>query len=193
MNKPIIIVSGLPRSGTSLVMQMLAAGGVKIATDNIRVADIDNPKGYLEFERVKKLRSDSSWLKDIQGQAIKIISPLLYYLPPTLSYKIIFVERNMQEILDSQKKMYQRLQKKSDDLEDSVLQEKFSDHLKKINDWIGQKHNIECHYVQYREILRDPLGQARVIERFLDVSLDLFDMSEVIDFSLYRNRKIETK
>lgn len=190
MDEPVIVVSGVPRSGTSLVMQMLAAGGVDIATDNIRKADRDNPKGYFEVEKVKKLKDDASWLKDIRGKAIKIVSPLLYHVLPTLRYKVIFVQRNMQEILDSQNKMYQRLQKSAPDIEDSVLAEKFNLHLQKIRDWIRKKSNIECLYVHYREIVSDPLGQAHKIQEFLHLPIDVELMSKVIDPSLYRNRKL---
>jgi len=189
MNEPVIVVSGIPRSGTSLVMQMLATGGVDIATDNIRKADRDNPKGYFEVEKVKKLKNDANWLKDIKGKTIKIISPLLYHVLPTLRYKIIFVQRNMQEILDSQNKMYQRLQKNTPDIEDSVLAEKFNLHLKKIQDWIKKMNNIECLYVHYREILNDPFGHAQKIQEFLHLPLDIEAMSNVVDASLYRNRK----
>jgi hypothetical protein len=189
MDEPVIVVSGVPRSGTSLVMQMLAAGGVDIATDNIRKADRDNPKGYFEVEKVKKLKDDASWLKDIRGKAIKIVSPLLYHIPPILRYKVIFVKRNMQEILDSQNKMYQRLQKSTPDIKDSVLAEKFNLHLQKIRDWIRKKNNIECLYLHYREIVSDPLAKAQKIQEFLQLPLDIEAMSSVVDASLYRNRR----
>ena len=109
MNKfeDIIIVSGLPRSGTSLVMSMLLAGGIDIVSDNIRKPDIDNPKGYYEYEKVKTLHKDATWLSEAKGKSIKIISHLLYSLPETLTYKIIFVNRDIQEILASQGKMYE--------------------------------------------------------------------------------------
>lgn len=189
MDKPVIVVSGVPRSGTSLVMQMLATGGVDIATDNIRKADRDNPKGYFEVEKVKKLKNDAGWLNDVRGKAIKIVSPLLYHIPSILRYKVIFVQRNMQEILDSQNKMYQRLQKSTPDIEDAVLAEKFNLHLQKISDWIRKKNNIECLYVQYREIVSDPIGQAQKIQEFLNLPLNIEAMANVVDASLYRNRR----
>ena len=106
--KPVIIVSGLPRSGTSMMMKMLAAGGIEIHTDHLRKADEDNPQGYYEVELVKHLQHDSAWLHHMKGKAVKIISFLLYYLPLTLRYQIIFMQREMQEILMSQKKMLER-------------------------------------------------------------------------------------
>src|SRR5713101_3371282 len=109
MNSEIIIVSGLPRSGTSLMMQMLENGGVEIVTDNIRAADTDNPRGYYEFEKVKKIKQDASWLPATRGKAFKMVSQLLYDLPTSEQYRIIFMERDLEEVLLSQEKMLQRL------------------------------------------------------------------------------------
>ncbi|MGO9469165.1 MAG: hypothetical protein ACLQVF_33985 [Isosphaeraceae bacterium] len=111
MSKHIIIVSGLPRSGTSLMMQMLDQGGVEIVTDNIRRADTDNPRGYYELEQVKKIKNDVSWLPATRGKAFKMVSQLLYELPPTEEYRVIFMERDLDEMLVSQEKMLARLNK----------------------------------------------------------------------------------
>ena len=92
------IVSGLPRSGTSLMMQMLDSGGMEVVTDNIRTADVDNPKGYYEFERVKKIKEDSSWLKDTRGKVFKMVSMLLYDLPSDEEYKIIFMNTGSRKL-----------------------------------------------------------------------------------------------
>src|SRR5882724_9225667 len=105
----IIVVSGLPRSGTSLMMQMLAGGGVEIVTDAIRAADCDNPRGYQEFERVKKIKQDRSWLPEARDKAFKMVSQLLYDLPPSERYRIIFMQRDLDEVLASQEKMLERL------------------------------------------------------------------------------------
>src|SRR5438270_5105425 len=109
MNSEIIIVSGLPRSGTSLMMQMLDQGGVEVLTDNIRTADTDNPRGYYEFEKVKKIKQDASWLPQTRGKAFKMVSQLLYDLPASEQYLIIFMERDLDEMLLSQEKMLERL------------------------------------------------------------------------------------
>src|SRR5262245_7195282 len=109
MDSEIIIVSGLPRSGTSLMMQMLESGGVEIVTDNIRTADTDNPRGYYEFEKVKKIKQDASWLPQTRGKAFKMVSQLLYDLPASERYRIIFMERDLDEMLLSQDKMLKRL------------------------------------------------------------------------------------
>src|SRR5450755_3042034 len=105
MSQDVLIVSGLPRSGTSLMMQMLENGGVEVVTDRIRSADTDNPKGYYEFEQVKTIKRDTSWLPAIRGKAVKMVSQLLYDLPSCESYRIIFMERDLDETLLSQEKM----------------------------------------------------------------------------------------
>src|SRR5450432_3057856 len=104
----ITVVSGLPRSGTSLMMQMLAAGGMPLLTDQIRAPDQDNPRGYFEFERVKQIKRDQAWLGSAVGKAVKIIHLLLYDLPPNRNYRVIFMRRNIEEVLISQRKMLQR-------------------------------------------------------------------------------------
>src|SRR6516165_1289807 len=109
MISEIVIVSGLPRSGTSLMMQMLDHGGVPVVTDHIRSADTDNPKGYYEFEQVKTIKRDTSWLPATRGKAFKMVSQLLYDLPPGETYRIIFMERDLDEVLLSQEKMLTRL------------------------------------------------------------------------------------
>ena len=109
MDQEIIVVSGLPRSGTSLMMQMLAAGGVEVVTDHVRTADTDNPRGYYEFELVKKIKQDASWLPEARGKAVKMVSQLLYDLPAGEKYRIIFLERDLDEVLVSQEKMLERL------------------------------------------------------------------------------------
>src|SRR5438067_12425110 len=109
MDSEIIIVSGLPRSGTSLMMQMLQRGGVEIVTDDVRTADVDNPRGYYELEKVKKIKQDASWLPQARGKAFKMVSQLLYDLPGGETYRIIFMQRNLDEVLLSQDKMLERL------------------------------------------------------------------------------------
>jgi hypothetical protein len=121
----ITIVSGLPRSGTSLMMQMLEAGGMDILTDGIRKIDKNNPWGYYEFEKVKNLGKDNSWLNLCNGKVVKIISILLYDLPTDRKYNVIFMKRNLQEVLASQRKMLDNLQL----VEDNQADEKLADGL----------------------------------------------------------------
>lgn len=188
MKEPIIIVSGLPRSGTSMLMKMLEAGGVEILTDNIRQPDGDNPKGYYEYENVKQLQKDATWIHSMSGKAIKVISFLLYHLPLSLHYKVLFVQRDMQEILASQKKMLDRVGQPTNTVSDDVLAQKFETHLQKVQEWIKAQKNIECFYVSYNDIMKDPLPRAHEIQQFLQQPLNVEDMVSVVDPALYRNR-----
>lgn len=170
------------------MMQMLAAGGIDICTDNRRKADDDNPQGYYEFEKVKELQTDSAWVHTMRGKAIKVISFLLYYLPVSLQYKVIFMQRDLQEILLSQKKMLDRSGQRTHTLKDEVLAQKFKIHLQKITKWIATQKNIECLYVSYNAILEDPLSYIYDIQIFLQRAIDIKGMASVVDLSLYRNR-----
>jgi hypothetical protein len=191
MKKTIILVSGLPRSGTSMVMNMLKAGGIEIVVDHVRQADEDNPKGYYEYEKVKHLQKDASWMPTMSGKAIKVISFLLYHLPLTLHYQILFIQRPMEEILTSQKKMLDRLECSPDIISDEVLAQKFERHLQKIRIWLKTQKNMECLYLDYHALLEEPLRGAKEIQEFLQQPLDLEKMAAVVDPALYRNRSKE--
>ena len=184
---PIVVVSGLPRSGTSMVMKIVEAGGLELFVDGKRKADEDNPRGYFEYERVKELAKDNSWLKDVHGKVVKIVSPLLYNLPLTYKYKIIFIKRHMEEILASQNKMLERSGREAH-IDDGVMGQKFEAHLKKVCKWIEKQKNINCLYVSYNEIIQNPLPTLSKMNEFLEDTLDLSAMTEAIDGSLYRNR-----
>ncbi|MCP4682528.1 MAG: sulfotransferase family protein [Desulfobacterales bacterium] len=188
MNDYITVVSGLPRSGTSMMMKMLEASGMEVVTDHVRKADQDNPKGYYEFEKVKDLKKDAGWMTNLNGKVIKIISMLLYYLPLDQRYKIIFVRRNLREILASQKKMLERRGQPLDDVPDSSMARKFEDHLGKISDWLKDKKNIECLYINYSEVIKDPVTSAGKVRGFLQMPLDVEAMAVAVDPNLYRNR-----
>lgn len=193
MGSPIIIVSGLPRSGTSMMMKMLEAGGVDLVVDHKRRADEDNPKGYFEYEKVKKIKDDASWLNNIGGKGVKIVSLLLYHLPLTHRYKIVFMERHIQEVVDSQRKMFERSGQQTQAIDDSILAEKFEAHLKKVSTWIQRQPNVECLYIRYREAIQDPLSKSLQVREFLGKDLDVNAMAQVIDGSLYRNRHRDLK
>ena len=180
------VVSGLPRSGTSMMMKMLEAGGLPIYQDGQRLADADNPKGYYEAERVKDLAKDASWLGEAQGQGIKIISSLLPYLPPEFHYKVIFMRRKMSEILTSQKTMLERAGQSSE-VSDEVMAAKFSIHLRKIGKVLAQE-GWEVLNLDYAEVVADPALAAAQINAFLGGGLDLEKMRQVVDGSLYRQR-----
>ena len=185
----IIIVSGLPRSGTSMLMAMLEAGGVPLLTDGERVADDDNPKGYFEFERVKKLQEgDVSWLPEAQGKAVKIISYLLFKLPDTHQYQVIFIHRKLDEILSSQKKMLLNRGEDPNKVNDAELKTVLSNHLTQIEEWFGNQPNIRSLEVDYNRILEDSEADIQRIVEFLDFALDPEGVKRVIDHKLYRQR-----
>ena len=186
MTEIITIVSGLPRSGTSMMMNMLEKGGMEALTDNIRKADEDNPKGYFEFEKVKKIKEDSSWLEKTRGKVFKMVSMLLYELPSLYKYKIIFMKRDMDEMLSSQRKMLEREGKEGNT--DDEMGKLFAGHLKHIAGWLELQANISALYINYRDIIDDPQRQAKMLNQFLDNRLNVERMIAVIDKSLYRNK-----
>jgi len=185
----ITIVSGLPRSGTSMMMKMLEAGGMELVVDNIRQADEDNPNGYYEFEKVKKIKEDFSWLEETTGKAFKMVSVLLYNLPAGKHYKIIFMERKMEEMIASQNKMLERKDLTKNESGDEKMGEFFKNHLNKIKQWfLGQK-NMEILYVNYNSLIDDSQKNAENVNRFIGGNLDTVKMSSIVDKSLYRQRK----
>ena len=186
----ITVVSGLPRSGTSLMMKMLEAGGIPPLTDNEREADEDNPKGYYEFERVKKLPDgDTDWLDEARGKTVKIISALLPYLPESRNFRIIFMQRDIKEILISQQKMLIRRGENLKQLDDRKLTELFSKHLNETEQWLQtHKHHLSCLNVNYNTLLNNSDAIVSEINSFLGNKLDTHAMRSVIDPSLYRNR-----
>lgn len=184
----ITIVSGLPRSGTSMMMKMLEAGGLEILTDNLRTADEDNPKGYYELEVVKELQSNKEWLKDAQGKVVKVISQLLKDLSPNYTYKIIFMRRNMAEILASQKRMLIRRGEPTDTVSDEKMSRMFEVHLMQVESWLEKQPNLEVLFVHYNEILKSPSEQIEKVCTFLGRELDIGKMASVVDKSLHRQR-----
>lgn len=188
--EPVIIVSGLPRSGTSMMMKMLEQGGLEIVTDEIREADEDNPKGYYEFERVKKLPDgDTDWLPQTAGKVVKIISALLLHLPDDYEYKVLFMRRQIEEILDSQRRMLIRRGEPTDRVDDGEMAQMFEKHLRKVYAWMDEQSNVMAMDVDYNEILRgDPMPIIRQINDFLGGDLDEQAMASVIDPNLYRQR-----
>jgi hypothetical protein len=185
----ITIVSGLPRSGTSMMMKILETGGISLLTDNVREADEDNMNGYYEFERAKNLKEDKAWLDEADGKAVKIISYLLNKLPPQHDYKVIFMKRNIEEILASQKRMIERRGEAENNVPDSTMSNIFEKHLSEIHRWMESQPNLEVLYVSYNEVMRNPKPALKNINHFLGGGLNVKKMSEVINPSLYRQRK----
>jgi hypothetical protein len=185
----IIIVSGLPRSGTSMMMKMLAAGGVPVMTDSVRTADENNPKGYFEYEAVKEMGDgDTSWMEAALGKALKVISYLLDKMPSGYPYKVIFMQREIAEVLASQKRMLEREGKPDDRVSDDEMQALYSKHLENVMAWLSRQPNMEVHFTSYNEILNDPRPKVEALRSFLGMELDAQAMVNVVDKALYRER-----
>jgi hypothetical protein len=182
----ITIVSGLPRSGTSLMMQMLDKGGIPVVTDHVRSADADNPRGYYELERVKTIKRDASWLPEIKGKAVKMISQLLYELPSNHRYRVVFMERDLDEVVPSQEKMLARLGKAA--APGDMIKRQYIQHIDRLRQWLAEQRYIDVLYVRYDDVMQGPAEQAERISAFLGGRTDPARMIEAVDTSLYRNR-----
>ena len=186
-NELITVVSGLPRSGTSMLMQMLDAAGYPCLTDGVRRADADNPRGYFEYVKVKRLRRDCSWLPEAKGKAIKIIAQLIPFLPSQFSYRIIFMERDINEVLASQREMLRRQGKGGGNLSDVQLRQIFERQMLEVKQMLVQR-DIPTLDVAYSDALQYPMKIAGKVREFLGGDLDVCAMATVIDPNLYRQR-----
>ena len=185
----VTVVSGLPRSGTSMMMMALEAGGIPALIDGVRQADSDNPKGYYEFEAVKRTRDDPSWLDNARGKVVKMVYRLLYDLPQELQYRVVFMRRALEEVLASQAKMLLRTQGRPTSVEeDERMAELFRRALGEAEQWLAQTDSFTVLYVDHGEVLRLPRDQMARINEFLGGSLDEEAMAGVVDPSLYRQR-----
>jgi len=183
------IVSGLPRSGTSLMMSMLAAGGLEVLTDQLRTPDDDNPVGYFELEDVKKLiKGEHSWLASSNGKAIKVISTLLPYLPDGYNYRIIFMRRTMAEVLASQRKMLINRGENPDKISDDQMAEILEKNLQQTERWINSQAHATRIDINYKQLIANPRPLVAEINIFLGGDLDEDKMLGVIDPTLYRQR-----
>jgi len=188
IKQPVTVVSGLPRSGTSMMMKMLAEGGMPVITDEIRRADSDNPNGYFELETVRQMSAGNvEWLAGANGKAVKVISALLEYLPADYSYKIIFLERDVDEILASQRKMLMNRNEKEMGDETEIAAQ-IQKHLSAMKPWLVRQPNIEVLYVNYNTLMTKPEPVCEQISEFLDLPLNQTRMLAVPDKQLYRNR-----
>jgi hypothetical protein len=183
----VVIVSGLPRCGTSLMMQMLDHGGLETVTDHVRAPDADNPRGYYEFEQAKKIKEDASWLPSTRGKVFKMVSQLLYDLPATETYRVIFMERDMDEMLASQEKMLERLGRPAAPRDE--IKGAFIRHLARLFEWLPTQKHIAVLKVNYNELMENPATQAKRVAEFLGGRVDAAKMADSVDPALYRNRK----
>ncbi|MFQ5430021.1 MAG: sulfotransferase family protein [Phycisphaerae bacterium] len=189
-DETVTIVSGLPRSGTSMMMMMLDAGGIPPLSDGIRTADDDNPKGYYEFERVKKIKEDTAWLPDAKGKAVKMISQLLLHLPAGYTYKVLFMRRKIEEILASQRQMLiRRGTHKEDGVSDEDMGKMLLMHVDQVLKTMAGRDDVDLLEVDYNAVLADASDIIPRINTFLGGNLNTEAMTGVVDRSLYRQRK----
>ncbi len=190
MNNPqaVTIVSGLPRSGTSVMMQMLVAGGLTPLSDGQRTADEDNPRGYLELEAVKRTRQDPSWLAGAGGKVVKVIHLLLRDLPADHQYQVVFMRRNVQEVVASQRTMLTRSGRQGANLPDEKLAAIFETQVRETEAWLARQPNFRLLTVEHRDAVCRPAEVARAVNEFLGGGLDEAAMAAVVDPALYRQR-----
>ena len=183
----ITIVSGLPRSGTSLMMQMLAAGGMHPLTDQLRSADQDNPRGYFEWEPIKRLSQQPDLILKAEGMVVKVVSELLTSLPSGPVYRVVFMERPLSEVMESQETMLGR-RGNSDASDRDTVARAFHQHLAEVRDWLVSRDDIEVCRIGFRRLLQDPASHSLAVRDFLGISLDIDAMARQVDQQLYRNR-----
>jgi hypothetical protein len=184
----ITIVSGLPRSGTSLMMQMLAAGGMPILSDGERKADTDNPRGYLEWEPIKQLPKEPGCIAEAEGKAVKVISLLLLSLPEDHEYRVIFMQRPLAEVLASQEVMLHHRGTAKSGADASVIAAAFEKNLRAVNAWLDSKTYVKTLRVSYHDVLRDAEDIGTKLSQFLGIKLHGKAMTSQVDATLYRNR-----
>jgi len=187
--RPVVIVSGLPRSGTSMVMRMIRAGGLETVSDGVRAGDGDNPHGYFEHERVKSLavEAEEHWLRSCRGRALKVVSPLLRHLPRGLSYQVIFIERDLDEVLESQERMLRNRGVQEEHGSTAALREAFVREIQAVRLFLARTPNFRTLFLSFVEVLDSPAAAAGKINAFLGGGLDETAMAAGVDRSL-RNR-----
>jgi predicted AlkP superfamily phosphohydrolase/phosphomutase/tetratricopeptide (TPR) repeat protein len=188
ITEPITVVSGLPRSGTSMMMRMLAAGGLAPLTDADRAADADNPHGYFEFTPARRLREDVSWLPQAAGRAVKIVAQLLPNLPAGPQYRVVFMRRNLDEILASQDVMLRRQDRAGANLRPETLRAVFMAQIDEVERALASRSGINTLALEYRDAVQSPAAAAARINAFLGGALDEAAMAAVVDPTLWRQR-----
>lgn len=186
----ITIVSGLPRSGTSLMMQMLVAGGMTPLSDGERTADADNPRGYLEWERIKQLPNDPGCIAEAEGKVVKVISRLLLSLPSDHEYRVIFMQRPLPEVLASQDQMLRRRGTYKEGANPAAMATAFEKHLREVYAWLEGKPYVKSVRAAYHDALEHPEDVSRKLAEFLEIPLNIWEMTKQVDASLYRNRTV---
>lgn len=185
--RPVCVVSGLPRSGTSMAMALLQAGGMPIFSDGIRQADPDNPNGYFEYAGAGSLHSDSAWVYESADKAVKVVSPLLHFLPSDLHYRIVFMRRDVREIALSQEEMLRRRGREVAE-NPSEIERIMRAHLVQIETWLSQQKNMAVCYMDYGWVIGNPVAASEKLVQFAELKGLPIEMAEVVDQRLYRQR-----
>jgi hypothetical protein len=186
----VTVVSGLPRSGTSMMLRMLAAGGLPVLTDGVRAADEDNPHGYLEWEGVKSLERDASWVATAHGKGVKVIYCFLRELPRDRRYRVIFMRRELGEVLASQSAMLKRRGIQEQGPDDARMKRLFESELREIDEWLASQPMFSVLNVDYAAVVQEPMIQAERVNTFLGGDLDIQEMATGVDPTLYRSRGV---
>jgi tetratricopeptide (TPR) repeat protein len=189
-SEAVVVVSGLPRSGTSMLMQMLAAGGLPVLSDGRRAADDDNPLGYFEYEPVKHLHESADWLKDAKGRVVKVVAPLLHYLPRDQDYRIVFIERNVDEVLASQGQMLIRRGEKIEDTQArrTRLKEAYTRQVQNLRTTLTQRPRTRTLFLNHADVMHEPQAAAEALNRFLGGLLGTAAMAAEVKPTLHRQR-----
>lgn len=185
----VIVVTGLPRSGTSMAMRMLAAGGVPLLADGARPADADNPLGYFEYEPVKRTARDASWVREVRGKAVKVISELLPHLPGDAPYLVVWMQRALSEVYDSQERMLRRRGENSLGMDRASFERIFAARLSRTRAWLASRANLRVLELEYARAIEDPAGAAAALNAFLGGELDESEMRAAVAPTLHRQRR----
>jgi hypothetical protein len=188
-SRVVTVVSGLPRSGTSMMMQMLAAGGIAPFTDDRREADADNPRGYLEHEKATQLHLDSSWLAEARGKAVKIVAHLLPYLAEGEEYRVVFMHRALAEVTASQSAMLERLGRRGGGLAEQEMARVFAGQLVRVQEWLKRAPHVKVMAMPYAQVLEDPAGAAARLAAFLGEPFDRAKAAASVVPALWRQRE----
>ena len=182
----VVVVTGLPRSGTSMLMQMLAAGGLEAFSDGARAPDANNPRGFLEHARVRALARDAEWLPEADGRAVKVVAPLLPHLPAGPAYRVVWLDRDLDEVLRSQRRMLARLGRPA--APDDTLRAAYARHLEAAAAWTETTPRVGVLRLDYARVTEAPTEAARTLAAFLDRGLDVEAIAAAVDPALYRER-----
>lgn len=189
VGESVVVVSGLPRSGTSMMMRMIVAGGVEALTDGVREADADNPHGYFEYEPVKRTKHDPSWVAGARGKVVKLVHVLLTDLPEGHEYRVVLMRRDLDEVIASQRKMLERQGKPGAQMPAAALRRVFAEQMQRVEAWLDARPHFRRIDVDYGEVIRSPREQAERVAAFLGVPGEAGRMAAAVDASLYRNRR----